>query len=118
MAGFLVCLYAIAIIGERSQGILSPIAARITTQGCQNMSMKQIFALACAAAPVTSLVAPRSATVKTCVEINQCVGCTRQFVTKSCLGDDAPVLAPSGGDEAALPRHRARAASMASRTTR
>jgi O-acetylhomoserine (thiol)-lyase len=29
------------------------------------MSMKQIFALACAAAPVTSLVAPRSATVKT-----------------------------------------------------
>ena len=27
-----------------------------------------------------------------CVEINQCVGCTRQFFTKSCLGDDAAVL--------------------------
>jgi hypothetical protein len=30
----------------------------------------------------------------TCVEINQCVGC-RQFFTKSFLGDDAAVLAPS-----------------------
>tara|TARA_B100000683_G_scaffold226592_1_gene225627 strand:+ start:516 stop:758 length:243 start_codon:yes stop_codon:yes gene_type:complete len=46
-------------------------------KAAKNMSMKQIFALACAAAPVTSLVAPRSATVKTCVEINQCVGCRR-----------------------------------------
>jgi hypothetical protein len=26
------------------------------------------------------------------VEINQCVGCTRQFFTKSFLGDDAAVL--------------------------
>ena len=34
----------------------------------------------------------------TCVEINQCVGCTRQFFTKSFLGDDAAVLArPNGG---------------------
>ena len=29
--------------------------------------------------------------VTTCVEINQCVGCTRQFFTKSFLGDDADV---------------------------
>ena len=29
----------------------------------------------------------------TCVEINQCVGCTRQVFTKSFLGDDAAVLA-------------------------
>ena len=82
------------------------------------MTIKQLIALACAAAPVTSLLAPRSATVKTCVEINQCVGRTQQFFTMSFLGDDAPVLAPSGGDEAALPRHRARAASMAWRSTR
>ena len=27
----------------------------------------------------------------TCVEFNQCVGCTRQFFTKSFLGDDAAV---------------------------
>ena len=31
-------------------------------------------------------------TVTLCVEINQCVGCTRQFFTKSFLGDDAAVL--------------------------
>ena len=29
--------------------------------------------------------------------INQCVGCTRQFFTKSFLGDDAAVLARSSG---------------------
>ena len=28
-----------------------------------------------------------------CVEINQCVGCTRQFFTKSFPGDDAAILA-------------------------
>ena len=33
--------------------------------------------------------------VTTCVEINQCVGCTRQFFTKSFRGDGAAVLAPS-----------------------
>ena len=33
--------------------------------------------------------------VEICVEINQCVGCTRQFFTKSFLGDDAAVLARS-----------------------
>ena len=40
-----------------------------------------------------------------CVEINQCVGCTRQFFTKSFLGNDAAVLAPSSGEEPASPRH-------------
>ena len=44
--------------------------------------------------------------------------CTRQFFTKSCLGDDAAVLAPSSGKEPASPRHRAGVASMALRTTR
>ena len=53
-----------------------------------------------------------------CVEINQCVGCTRQFFTKSFLGDDAAVLARSNGEERAPPRYRAGIASMAWRTTR
>jgi hypothetical protein len=52
-----------------------------------------------------------------CVEINQCVGCTRQFFTKSFLGDDAAVLARSSGEETASPRRRAGVASMAWRTT-
>ena len=52
-----------------------------------------------------------------CVEINQCVGCTRQFFTKSFLGDDAAVMARSSGEEPASPRHRAGVASMAWRTT-
>ena len=56
--------------------------------------------------------------VTSCVEINQCVGCTRQFFTKSFLGDDAAVLAPSSGKEPASSRHRAGVASMAWRTTR
>ena len=56
--------------------------------------------------------------VETCVEINQCVGCTRQFFTKSFLGDDAAVLARSSGEEPASPRHRAGVASMACKTTR
>ena len=55
--------------------------------------------------------------VSGCVEINQCVGCTRQFFTKSFLGDDAAVLARSSGEEPASPRHRAGVASMAWRTT-
>ena len=53
-----------------------------------------------------------------CVEINQCVGCTRQFFTKSFLGDDAAVLAPSSGEDPAPSRYRAGVASMAWRTTR
>ncbi len=56
--------------------------------------------------------------VANCVEINQCFRCTRQFFTKSCLGDDAAVLAPSSGKEPASPRHRACVASMALRRTR
>ena len=56
--------------------------------------------------------------VLVCVEINQCVGCTRKFFIKSFLGDDAAVPAPSNGDEPAPPRHRAGVASMAWRTTR
>ena len=57
-------------------------------------------------------------TVTTCVEINQCAGCTRQFFTKSFLGDDAAVLARSSVEEPAPPRYRAGVASMAWRTTR
>ena len=56
--------------------------------------------------------------VEDCVEINQCVGCTRPFFTKSFLGDDAAVLARLSGEEPASPRHRAGVASMAWRTTR
>jgi len=58
------------------------------------------------------------AIVAASVEMNQCVGCTRQFLTKSFLGDDAAVLARSSGEEPASPRHRAGVASMAWRTTR
>ena len=43
---------------------------------------------------------------KTRVEINQCVGRTRKFFTKSFLGDDAAVLARSNGEEPASPRYR------------
>ena len=57
-------------------------------------------------------------TVVACVEINQSVVCTRQFFTKSFLGDGAAVLARSSGGERAPPRHRAGVASMAWRTTR
>ena len=49
---------------------------------------------------------------------NQCVGCTRQFFTKSFLGDDSAVLARSSGEEPAPPCYRAGVASMAWRTTR
>ena len=42
----------------------------------------------------------------------------RQFFTKSFLGDDAAVLAPSSGEGPASPRHRAGVASMAWRSTR
>ena len=46
------------------------------------------------------------------VEINQGVGCIRQFFTKSFPGDDAAVLARSSGEETTSPRHRAGVASM------
>ena len=60
----------------------------------------------------------KPASAAACVEINQCVGCSRQFFTKSFLGDDVAVLARVSGEEPASPRHRAGGASMASRTTR
>ena len=53
------------------------------------------------------------ALVADCVEINQCVGGTRQFFTKSLLSDGTAVLAQSSGEEPAPPRHRAGVASMA-----
>ena len=53
-----------------------------------------------------------------CVEINQCVGCTRQFFTKSFLGENATVLAESRRERSTPPRHRAGVASMAWRSTR
>ena len=50
-----------------------------------------------------------SAGARICVEINRVsVGCTRQFFTKSFLGDDAAVLAPSSGEEPGSPHHRSR----------
>ena len=63
-------------------------------------------------------VVTRAGAVVRCVEINKCVGCTRQFFPKSFLGDDAADLARSSGEEPASPRHRAGVASMAWRTTR
>ncbi len=59
-----------------------------------------------------------AAAAEACVEIKQRVGCTRQFFTKSFLGDDVAVLARSSGEEPASPRHRAGIASMAWRTMR
>ena len=70
-------------------------------------------ALFSSAGGMPKLEAQRQRVVLRCVEINQCVGCTRQFFTKSFLGDDASVLARSSGEEPASPRHRAGVASMA-----
>ena len=55
--------------------------------------------------------------VHACVEINRCVGCTRQFFTKSFLGDDATVLAESRRERPTRPRRRAGVASTACRVT-
>ena len=55
--------------------------------------------------------------VLVCVEINQCVGCSRKFFIKSFLGDDAAVPAPSSGEGPTSLRHRAGVASMACRAT-
>ena len=62
---------------------------------------------------IADAVADPARVVGTCVEINQCVGCTKSF-----LGDDAAVLAPSSGKEPASSRHRAGGASMAWRLAR
>jgi Bardet-Biedl syndrome 2 protein len=67
---------------------------------------------------LVALLATQNRDVAACVKINQCVGCTRQFFTKSFRGDYAAVLARSSGEEPASPRRRAGAASMAWRTTR
>ena len=75
-------------------------------------------ALFASAGGMPKLEAQRQRVVLRCVEINQCVGCTRKFFTKSFLGDDAAVLARSSGEEPASPRHRAGVASMAWRTMR
>jgi len=68
--------------------------------------------------PVVERAYGTNVLVEPCVEINQCVRCTRQFFTKSFLGDDAAVLASLSGEESASSRHRAGLASMAWRTTR
>ncbi|CAH0378026.1 unnamed protein product [Pelagomonas calceolata] len=65
-------------------------------------------ALFSSAGGMPKLEAQRQRVVLCCVEINQCVGCTRQFFTKSFLGDDAAVLARSSGEEPALPSSRRR----------
>ena len=75
-------------------------------------------ALCVAAGASHSLVLLEDGDAMGCVEINRCVGCTRQFFTNSFLGDDAAVLARSSGEELASPRHRAGVASMAWRTMR
>ena len=50
-------------------------------------------ALCVAAGASHSLVLLEDGDAMGCVEINRCVGCTRQFFTKSFLGDDVAVLA-------------------------
>ena len=70
------------------------------------------------AAYVRLVVATGGGVVTRCVEINQCVGCTRQFFTKSFLGDDAALLAESRRERPTRPRRRAGAASMAWRSRR
>ena len=82
----------------------------------------EAYTLAYSGAPPSQILAgappPLPPPVRNCVEINQCVGCTRQFFTKSFLGDDAADLARSSGEEPVSPRHRAGVASMAWRTMR
>ena len=79
-------------------------------------SARGVAALRAAAADLPC--AAHATVVGIFVEINQCVGCTRQFFIKSSLGDDAAVPAPSSGGESAPPRYRAGVASMSWRTTR
>ena len=50
-------------------------------------------ALCVSAGASHSLVLLEDGDAMGCVEINQCAGCTRQFFTKSFLGDDVAVLA-------------------------
>ena len=76
-------------------------------------TVKSQEAMARAMKSVTEAMVRMNKTVTICVEINQCVGCTKVF-----LGDDAAVLARSSGEEITPPRRRAGVASMAWRTTR
>ena len=64
------------------------------------------------------LLSVRSCGAMSCAQINQCVGRTRQFFTKSFLADDAAALPPSSGEAPVPPRYPAGVASMAWRTTR
>ena len=64
-------------------------------------------------APFITTVWQPPARVDICVEIKQCVGCTREFFTKSFLGDDSAILARSSCEERAPLRYRAGVASMA-----
>ena len=95
------------------------VAARDVVEGLKRADVRVEAVLAASgvvAFPVAELRRLLGAghVVPVCVEINRCVGCTRQFFTKkSFLGDDAAVLARSSGEEPASPRHRAGVASMA-----
>ena len=90
-----------------------PAAAVVPVCGGGNV----VFAPLLAKTPCWFWHSESDSAVPCCVEINQCVGCTRQFFTKSFLGDDAALLARSSGEEPASPRHRAGVVSMAWRTT-
>ena len=61
-------------------------------------------------APFITTVWQPPARVDICVEINQCVGCTRKFFTKSFLGDDAaaPASVERQGTGIATPSSRCR----------
>ena len=76
-------------------------------------TVKSQEAMARAMKSVTEAMVRMNKTVNICVEINQCVGCTKSF-----LGDDAAGLARSSGEEPTLPCHRAGGAAMAWRAMR
>ena len=106
---------------------LYAVGTRVVLHGLQadTLNLRRGTVVQCATAEdrvgvrLDGEVKPKSVRrVNVCVEINQRVGCIRQFFTKSFLGDDAAMLAPSSGEEPASPRHRAGVASMAWTTTR
>ena len=98
----------------------TPVAAEkaSATDGTAEKLKKQRRRRGKKPAPGKENVAPKDVApagpvdVAACVEINQCDGCTRQFFTKSFLGDGAAVLARWRGEERAPPRYRAGVASM------
>ena len=99
---------AMVVLGEAMEPAMATVVPTMATGSMASPNTTM------AAAMITT----RFTVLPTCVEINQCVGCTRQFFTKSFLGDGAAVLARSSGEERAPPRYRAGVASMAWRTTR